>query len=56
MLRPWVLSELIEAAVRTGNDALARDALERLEESTRWGSYTQVLWMGVKERAAYPPG
>jgi len=19
-------------------------------------SYTQMLWMGVKERAAYPPG
>jgi DNA-binding CsgD family transcriptional regulator len=42
MLTPWVLPELIEAAVRTGNDALARDALERLDESTRssdrdWG-------------------
>ena len=23
--------------------------------SSRW-SYTQMLWMGVKERAAYPPG
>jgi hypothetical protein len=42
MLTPWVLPELIEAAVRTGNDALAIDALERLDESTRlsdrdWG-------------------
>jgi DNA-binding CsgD family transcriptional regulator len=42
MITPWVLPELIEAAVRTGNDALAIDALERLEESTRlsqgdWG-------------------
>jgi DNA-binding CsgD family transcriptional regulator len=34
MITPWVLPELIEAAVRTGNDALAVDALERLAEST----------------------
>jgi tetratricopeptide (TPR) repeat protein len=39
---PWVLPELIEAAVRTGNDALADDALERLAGSSRrsetdWG-------------------
>jgi DNA-binding CsgD family transcriptional regulator len=42
MLTPWVLPELIEAAVRTGKNALATDALERLDESTRssehdWG-------------------
>ena len=42
MLTPWVLPELIEAAVRTGNDAVAIDALKRLAESTRlserdWG-------------------
>jgi DNA-binding CsgD family transcriptional regulator len=42
MLTPWVLPELIEAAVRTGNKALAIDALGRLDESTRssdhdWG-------------------
>jgi DNA-binding CsgD family transcriptional regulator len=32
----WALPELIEAAVRTGNDAMAADALERLAERTRW--------------------
>jgi DNA-binding CsgD family transcriptional regulator/Tfp pilus assembly protein PilF len=41
-LAAWALPELIEAAVRTGNDALAVDALERLAESTKqsesdWG-------------------
>jgi DNA-binding CsgD family transcriptional regulator len=40
---PWVLPELIEAAVRTGNDALAALALERLSASTQpsrsdWGN------------------
>jgi DNA-binding CsgD family transcriptional regulator len=33
---PWALPELIEAAVRTGDDALAAGALERLGSSTRW--------------------
>ncbi len=33
---PWALPELIEAAVRTGNDGLAAYGLERLAESTRW--------------------
>ena len=35
MLTPWVLPELIEAAVRTGNNALAIDALERLDREHR---------------------
>jgi DNA-binding CsgD family transcriptional regulator len=35
-ITPWVLPELIEAAVRTGQDALATDALERLADSTQW--------------------
>jgi DNA-binding CsgD family transcriptional regulator len=38
----WALPELIEAAVRTGNEARAADAIERLAESTQpsetdWG-------------------
>jgi DNA-binding CsgD family transcriptional regulator/tetratricopeptide (TPR) repeat protein len=33
---PWALPELIEAAVRTSNDALAARAVERLAGSTRW--------------------
>jgi DNA-binding CsgD family transcriptional regulator/predicted negative regulator of RcsB-dependent stress response len=36
VITPWVLPELIEAAVRTGNEAVAIDALERLAESTKW--------------------
>ncbi len=41
-LAAWALPELTEAAVRTGNDALAVDALKRLAESTEqsetdWG-------------------
>jgi tetratricopeptide (TPR) repeat protein len=33
-ITPWVLPELIEAAVRTGDDVLAADALERLAKAT----------------------
>lgn len=33
-ITPWALSELVEAAVRTGNDALATDAVDRLARST----------------------
>jgi DNA-binding CsgD family transcriptional regulator len=41
-IRDWALPELIEAAARTSNDALAADALERLADSvnaseTDWG-------------------
>jgi DNA-binding CsgD family transcriptional regulator len=32
----WALPEAIEAAVRTGNDALAADAFERLADSAKW--------------------
>ncbi len=35
-ITPWVLPELIEAAVRTGNDAIAEHAIERLADSTKW--------------------
>ena len=35
-LAAWALPELIEAAVRTGNDPMAADALERLADSTSW--------------------
>jgi DNA-binding CsgD family transcriptional regulator len=35
-LAAWALPEVIEAAVRTGNDAIAAEALERLVESTKW--------------------
>jgi DNA-binding CsgD family transcriptional regulator len=34
-LSAWVLPELVEAATRSGNAALARDALERLAATTR---------------------
>jgi hypothetical protein len=34
-LAAWALPELIEAAVRTGNHALAVDAIERLAEATK---------------------
>jgi DNA-binding CsgD family transcriptional regulator len=33
-ITPWVLPELIEAATRTGNSALAADALEQIVEAT----------------------
>jgi DNA-binding CsgD family transcriptional regulator len=36
VITPWVLPECIEAAVRTGSEAVALHALERLAESTKW--------------------
>src|SRR5262249_33743091 len=34
-LPKWALPELVEAAARTGDEALARDSIERLAETTR---------------------
>jgi DNA-binding CsgD family transcriptional regulator len=45
------LSELIEAAVRTGHDALARDALTRLAEITRSRGDDAALGLEARGRA-----
>ena len=48
-ITPWVLPELIEAAVRTGNDALAARSIERLAESTKW---SETDWgRGIQARS-----
>jgi DNA-binding CsgD family transcriptional regulator len=50
-LAAWALPELIEAAVRTGNDAMAADALERLADSTRWSESDWAQGMFARCRA-----
>ena len=44
----WALPELVEAAARTGEPALARDALERLAEHTRAARHR----LGARHRGA----
>ena len=62
----WALPELIEAAVRSGNTRTARDALERLAETTQterhrlrpWprGTLTRAAERRRRRRRPLPPG
>ena len=47
----WALPELIEAAVRSGNEDAAADALERLTETTRAGGTDFGLGIEARSRA-----
>jgi DNA-binding CsgD family transcriptional regulator len=47
----WVLPELIEAAARTGNAAMAGDALHRLTETTRAGGTDSGFGIQARCRA-----
>jgi DNA-binding CsgD family transcriptional regulator len=47
----WSLPELVEAATRTGADGAARDALERLIETTRPASTDSGLGIEARSRA-----
>src|SRR5260370_666512 len=47
----WAVPELIEAAVRSGNTQTARDALERLAETTRAGGTDFGLGIEARSRA-----
>src|SRR5260370_12133706 len=47
----WALPELIEAAVRSGNTQTARDALERLAETTPAGGTDFGLGIEARSRA-----
>jgi DNA-binding CsgD family transcriptional regulator len=52
----WALSELIEAATRTENAELARDALERLGEHTRDCDTDWALGIHARSRALLSDG
>jgi len=52
----WALSELIEAAVRSGNPALAATALKRLAETTRPGGTDFGLGIEARSRALLTTG
>jgi DNA-binding CsgD family transcriptional regulator len=52
----WVLPELIEAAVRTGDTCLAGDALDRLAEWTRAGGTEDGLGIEAGSRALVSGG
>jgi DNA-binding CsgD family transcriptional regulator len=52
----WALSELIEAASRTGDTALARRALARLEAQTEAGAADWALGMRARGRALLEEG
>ncbi len=52
----WVLPELIEAAVRTGNKDLLGEALERLKESARAGETEHGLGIEARSRAVLSDG
>ncbi len=47
----WALPELIEAAVRNGNTRTAKDALERLTETTQAGGTDYGLGLEARSRA-----
>jgi DNA-binding CsgD family transcriptional regulator len=51
----WVLPELIEAAVRTGNTHLAEEALDRLAEFTQAGGTDDGLGIEARSRALLSP-
>ena len=52
----WALSELIEAATRTGDDELARDALSRLSERTEASDADWALGIYVRADALLDTG
>ena len=52
----WALSELIEAATRTGETRLAREALERLAEATSIGDSDWGLGILARTRALLTAG
>jgi DNA-binding CsgD family transcriptional regulator len=52
----WVLPELIEAAVRTGDFELARDAVERLAKTTQPCGNEFALGMEARSRALVADG
>jgi DNA-binding CsgD family transcriptional regulator len=52
----WALPELIEAAVRSGNAGTARDALERLAETTQAGGTDSGLGLEARSRALLSDG
>jgi hypothetical protein len=52
----WSLTELIEAAVRSGQPARASDALERLSETTRASGTDWVLGTEARSRALLSTG
>jgi hypothetical protein len=47
----WVLPELVEAAARDGDTELARDALERLAETTEPSGTDWALGIDARSRA-----
>jgi len=52
----WALPELVEAAVRAGDAELARDALERLAETTQWCANDVALGIEARSRALLSDG
>ena len=52
----WALPELIEAAVRNGDTRTARDALERLAETTQAGGTDYGLGLEARSRALLSDG
>ncbi len=52
----WALSELIEAAARSGHLHLAADALERLTETTQAGDTDFGLGIEARSRALLSQG
>jgi DNA-binding CsgD family transcriptional regulator len=52
----WALPELVEAAVRAGDAAIARDALERLAETTRPAGTDFPLGIEARSRALLSDG
>ena len=55
-LSMWALPELVEAAARTGNTALARDALDQLSEWTQAGQTDWGLGVEARSRALLSEG
>jgi DNA-binding CsgD family transcriptional regulator len=52
----WALPELVEAAARTGDSELARDALERLSETTQPAGTDLALGIEARSRALLSEG
>ena len=52
----WAVPDLIEAAARAGNAEVARDALERLSETTRAGGTELGLGLEARSRAVLSEG